>query len=102
MGSTTMEIGRALSVLIGAGCVFFATRPVARTRRDRGIAMPDRVTLVRHPDEPGFAHLRMGAAGRNRWDRRDLARGIGVDPSAGEPDLVVWPGLGLPLRLGRR
>ena len=100
MGSTTMEIGRVLSAVVGVGCVFLATRPVARTRSTRRTLAPERVTVARQPDETGFAHLRMGAAGRNRWDRPDLVRAVGGDPGAGEPDLTVWPGR--PVRLSDR
>jgi hypothetical protein len=93
MGSTTMEVGRLISLVVGAGCVFLATRPSGRTRAARRDQRPAaRPTSLPHrPDDNGLAHLRLSAAGRNRWDRTDLSRGIGFDPAVGEPGLAVWP-----------
>jgi hypothetical protein len=92
MDITMGEIGRVLSLLLGIGCVFLATRPAARQRPHRLIATPRPLTTAASLDESGYAYLRLGALGRNRWDRRDLALGVGADPLAGEPDVMVWPG----------
>jgi hypothetical protein len=103
METTTFEIGRALLILIGAACVFLATRQSGPARRGHRAPAAVRIAVPRQPDQPddnGAAHLRLSAIGRNRWDRRDLAHGIGTDHSLGGSDLAVWPSL--PVDIGGR
>lgn len=77
MGYSRALVGRIVDVMIG--------------RIDD--AAPSAASRQAEAQEQGFAYLRLGAAGRNRWDRRDLVRGIGSDSGVGEPSPAVWPGL---------
>jgi hypothetical protein len=97
----------AMLVLIAVGsfCIWMATHPSPpRTRRSDPRARRDAEQESDEPDDSArsrlrrneeyewdVARVRFQAAGRNRWDRRDLHHGIGRDSTIDEPENLVWP-----------
>lgn len=64
----------ALVLMVVVLCVMAATRPTPPRRRVR------RAPVRRRSPEPAPSRDRAGATlNRNRWDRLDLARAVGLD-----------------------
>jgi len=89
----------ALITIVVVVAVLIATRPAPRaTRRSERPTSADK----KSPDPlPAYRTGRTAAdlgpalaldgAHRNRWDRQDLAIGVGRDDQASEPALLLWP-----------
>jgi hypothetical protein len=89
-------------LLLAVVSVLLATRPVPHPRQRRRTVpwQPAAIPIVARAhlagDEladatAGFATIRLFARGRNRWDRADLARGIGPDFAVADTALALWP-----------
>jgi hypothetical protein len=88
-------------IAVSAFCIWMATHPAPpRTRRSRRDSEQDikdgddpyPVRLRRKEElERDIARIRLQAAGRNRWDRRDLNHAIGRDSMNNEAEALVWP-----------
>jgi hypothetical protein len=92
-------------IAVSSFCIWMATHPSPpRTRRSdpRSRRDPDQEvedsddaypTRLRRAEEreSNVARVRLQAAGRNRWDRRDLHDGVGRDSDIDEPDMLIWP-----------
>src|SRR5215211_2569593 len=88
-------------IAVSAFCIWMATHPAPpRTRRSRRDSEQDiedgddsyspRLRR-REEQEWDVARIRLSATGRNRWDRRDLSQGVGLDFDVGDADKLIWP-----------
>jgi hypothetical protein len=88
-------------IAVSAFCIWMATHPAPprsrRSRRDSEQDIEDSddpypVRLRRKEEqERDIARIRLQAAGRNRWDRRDIHEGVGRDSTIDEPEVLIWP-----------
>src|SRR5215211_8616319 len=92
-------------IAVSSFCIWMATHPSPpRSRRsdprnrrnsDQEVEEGDDSypTHLRRAEELEWdlARIRLQATGRNRWDRRDLSHGVGLDPDVGGSDKLMWP-----------
>jgi hypothetical protein len=88
----------ALITIVVVVAILIATRPAPRqtrrTERTTGAEKNAPDPLSARPGAGSFdltPAMTLEALHRNRWDRRDLAVGVGRDDQASEPALLLWP-----------
>ena len=65
-----------------------SARPVGADKKSRDPLSASRLELSKPDLGPALV---LAGVDRNRWDRPDLATGVGRDDQAWEPALLLWP-----------
>lgn len=86
------DIRLALFLIVMVGSVMLATRPVSARRRSDRSKGRERSRKSSDPlSRSAFQFGTRRIIDRNRWDRRDLARGIGGDQLDPDGTTTIWP-----------
>jgi hypothetical protein len=96
MTMSQLEVAALLAAVVIA--VILATRPVPPRRRRARPQRPNDTESGPHDSRTtrrfgrsSPEQIALDAIHRNRWDRADLAAGIGRDDVVADPSLNLWP-----------